>query len=435
MVSYKYRTLEFTYTFMASINFLYRSVKENAPLNVRLLFRHEDRDYVLGGRTKLYVSRNYWNNVHGKKRIKDVELKNLQVEIQNELMRIENYLLDAFHKASKSDVDKQWLSSQLDHYYHPKSVQETPLDLVSYIDYYLEYRKDEISEANRKKVRVVQNKMLRLQEYLGKKILIENINESFKKAFVDFSAKHSYSQNTQHREFVLIKTICFHASYLGLKTHHQLQGLHLKREETDHVFLDFEELTRIREAKLSHEYLENARDWLVISCYTGQRISDFMRFSPEMIRIEDGKTLLEFRQKKTKKDMSIPMAKEVKLILEKRGGFFPRPISDQRYNDYIKEVCREAGINEVVQGKKRVSIAPKGEKPSKYDYRDVFGTFQKWELVSSHIGRRSFATNFYGKVPTTYLINITGHGSEKMFLSYIKKSNKDLALDAFNYFN
>ena len=132
--------------------------------------------------------------------------------------------------------------------------------------------------------------------------------------------------------------------------------------------------------------------------------------------------------------MTIPLIKMAREILKKRNGCFPRPISDQRYNDYIKEVCRIAKINDETEGKKRISIAEDGAKPTKNDFRNVLGKFQKWELVTSHIGRRSFATNHYGKIPTTYLINITGHSTEKMFLNYIKKSNKDLAMDAYDYF-
>ncbi|UZH56044.1 tyrosine-type recombinase/integrase [Salinimicrobium tongyeongense] len=419
---------------MATVNFLYRSTREKAPLNLRLLFRHNDKDFAIGGKTKLEVTRDYWNNHHSKQRLKDIEVKNLQTEVNNKLAALENHILKAFNSTQPGKVNKDWLKTTIEHYYNPPQQKIIPTDLVSYIDYYLEHRKNEITEANRKKVKVTKNKMLRLQKELGKPILINEVNEDFKKAYVDFSNKNAYSQNTQHREFVLIKTICFHARYLGVKTHHQLDGITLQREEANHIYLNLEELEKVKKADLKQDYLDNARDWLLISCYTGQRVSDFMRFKPEMIRTENGKPLLEFRQKKTKKEMSIPVVKEVREILEKRNGKFPRPISDQRYNDYIKEVCKEAKIKDEVKGKRRVSIAPKGVKPTKNDYRDVLDTFEKWELVSSHIGRRSFATNFYGKVPTTYLINITGHGSEKMFLNYIKKSNKDLALDAFNYF-
>lgn len=66
--------------------------------------------------------------------------------------------------------------------------------------------------------------------------------------------------------------------------------------------------------------------------------------------------------------------------------------------------------------------------------RNTFGTYPKFELVTSHIGRRSFATNYYGKIATTFLINITGHSSETMFLNYIGKSNKDMALEMAQMF-
>jgi integrase len=67
-------------------------------------------------------------------------------------------------------------------------------------------------------------------------------------------------------------------------------------------------------------------------------------------------------------------------------------------------------------------------------FRKKTDIFKKWELVSSHIGRRSFATNLYGKIPTTYLIYVTGHSTETMFLTYIGKSNKDIAMELTNYF-
>ena len=55
-------------------------------------------------------------------------------------------------------------------------------------------------------------------------------------------------------------------------------------------------------------------------------------------------------------------------------------------------------------------------------------------LLFSHVGRRSFATNYYGDIPTSYLIYVTGHSSEIMFLNYIGKSNKDMALELTKYF-
>jgi len=127
--------------------------------------------------------------------------------------------------------------------------------------------------------------------------------------------------------------------------------------------------------------------------------------------------------------MTVPLHPKVIKILDKRNGGFPRLISDQKNNDYIKLVCEQAGINNLVKGSKKQETS-KGSKI----YRKTTGTFKKCNLVTSHIGRRSFATNFYGKIPTSYLIYVTGHSSEAMFLNYIGKSNKDLAMEISNYF-
>tara|TARA_R110002051_G_scaffold313801_1_gene390227 strand:- start:1032 stop:2342 length:1311 start_codon:yes stop_codon:yes gene_type:complete len=436
---------------MATINFLYRSTKENEPLNLRLLFRHGDIDYTQGAKTQLYIyshdelidngklsAKHYWTKLHNKKNVKDIDLENKQTEINLNVNTLKNKILKAFNEADVEDIirDKNWLKNSLQEYYNPTNTnKDIPSKLVPFFDYYIDKRKNELNSARIKNIKVTKHKLEKLESSLNRKFGIKDINEEFKDLFTNFCNKHQYAKNTQQRELTLIKTICRYARYLGIDTHHQLDSVRLPRQETKHVHLTFEELDTIEELSLPYDYLDNARDWLLISCYVGQRVSDFMRFNSSMIRVENGKQLLEFKQVKTKKLMTIPISKEVRKVLAKRNGEFPRAISDQKYNDYIKDVCKLAAINEMCEGKKRISIAPEGAKPTKSNYRDVVGEFEKWELVSSHIGRRSFATNYYGKVPTTFLINITGHSSEKMFLNYIKKSNKDLALESYDYFN
>jgi hypothetical protein len=91
----------------------------------------------------------------------------------------------------------------------------------------------------------------------------------------------------------------------------------------------------------------------------------------------------------------------------------------------LKEVCKYAGLTEQVTGRKKLTNnAPTIKK-----------VFQKWELCSSHICRRSFATNFYGKIPTPVLMNVTAHGTEKIFLSYIGKTTYENAYQMLEYFS
>ncbi|MGJ8685762.1 MAG: phage integrase SAM-like domain-containing protein [Nonlabens sp.] len=425
---------------MATVNFLYRSTKSEASLNVRLLYRVQDEsknggytDYTLGAKTQLRVSRDYWNKQHNLKRLSDIELINKISEVKTQLTNIEKNILEKFHETDISEITKLWLQETIRNYYNPNHDVSIPLDLVNYIDYYIDFKKNDFTPKAIRRIRVTKHKLQRMEKHFGTKFQIKNINEQFKKEFQEFSNKEQYSHNTQQRELVLIKTICYHAKHSGLETHYQLDGLKMKRQVIKHIYLNTEELEIIKNLNLSHEHLANARDWLIISCYTGQRVSDFMKFNKSMIRVKEDKYLLEFRQKKTDKPLTIPLLKEVRNVLEKRNGNFPRAISDQKYNDYIKLVCKEAKFNELCEGKKRINIESDNKK--KGIYRDVVGNYPKWQLVSSHIGRRSFCTNYYSKVPTSYLIAISGHSSEKMFLNYLQKSIEDKALDAYDYFN
>ncbi|PTT20380.1 integrase, partial [Chryseobacterium sp. HMWF028] len=74
-------------------------------------------------------------------------------------------------------------------------------------------------------------------------------------------------------------------------------------------------------------------------------------------------------------------------IIKKNGGGLPKPIDVTHYNSFIKNIARAAGINNTINIRKRSG------------YQSYETITEKWETMSSHIGRRSFASNFYGKIP------------------------------------
>lgn len=87
----------------------------------------------------------------------------------------------------------------------------------------------------------------------------------------------------------------------------------------------------------------------------------------------------------------------------------PKIISNQKFNKYIKEVCKTAKIDDeiLVNETKGILRTSKTEKKS--------------DLVSAHTARRSFATNaFLAGVPPIQIMKITGHKTEKAFMTYIK---------------
>ena len=80
---------------MASVNFLYRSLKDHSCLNLRLLYSFNDKDYVIATKTNIEVSKDYWKNKH-KVKVKDISIINKQIEINSELNKITNHILKAF---------------------------------------------------------------------------------------------------------------------------------------------------------------------------------------------------------------------------------------------------------------------------------------------------------------------------------------------------
>ncbi|WP_417237381.1 tyrosine-type recombinase/integrase [Bizionia paragorgiae] len=422
---------------MASVSFSYRSKKSKAFLEVRLSYRTEANGTPISfySRSKIEVDKKYWTLEH-KRNTFDPVLKLRQKAINKDIDDLRDFVLNEFYKAKVEDITKEWFLKTLEAYYRTteEETEETPIPtyLVEYIPFYLDYRKHEMSQTSITKYNVIKHKLERMEASLNKRFQIKDVNENFKLLFVEYYKSQNYSQNTIHRELGFIKTICKHAKTKKIETDPEMDTLKVKKDkDVPKIWLTFEELEKIENLKDLTPHLENAKDWLLISAYTGQRVSDFMRFTPDMIRTKSGKKLLEFKQKKTGSDMSIPLHDKVLAILSKRNGEFPHPISDQRYNEFIKKVCKKAELNQMLEGKLQKNIS-KDEK--KKIFRIVSGTYPKWKLVSSHIGRRTFASNFYGKMPTSYLMNITGHTTEVMLREYLGKSKDDLAMETFKYF-
>jgi len=419
---------------MATVNFLYRSTKDKANLHLRLLYRFNDKDFVFGANTKFEVPKDYWSKDH-KKNSRDITVSNKQTEVNTELNKIENHIINAFNSVNPDEINKEWLQTQIDYYYNPpQQAEKLPTELNKYLLHYIDVKRTEVTESTIKKCNVIKQLLIRYQNHYKKTLLIIDIDTNFKTHFEKYCLSNGYAPNTIARTIRFIKTICKHAKSNGLETSYQLDNIKVKYHKIDSIYLTEIELKKIESTINLVEHLDNAKDWLLISCFTGQRVSDFMRFEKSMIRYEKNKEgilkpLIEFTQKKTGKEMTVPLSQKVMDILNKRNGEFPRAISDQKYNDYIKDVCREAKITQKVNGSIITETVPKSG-----IYRKQSGVFEKCELVTSHIGRRSFASNNYGTIPTSFLIYVTGHSTEAMFLNYIGKNNKDIAMELTKYF-
>lgn len=430
---------------MATVNFLYRSSKPEANLTLRLLFRFEGTDYVFAENTKIKVSKEYYvnkkneatkkiilspfNKVFSERASSDIDVRNqnakdleIQSKLKAELKAIEIFVLNEFDKSNPKNVNKEWLANTIKEFYNPKKEGEgVPIELFKYFDYYINSNKH-LKPGTIKKLKVISKYVERFEKPLKEAVLIKDIDLKFKLNFENYMISEGYDANTISVAFKNIRMICNDARKNGLETSYQLQNVKTKYVAPDDIYLTEAEIIKIKEFKLT-EKLEDVRDWLLIACYSAQRISDFMRFNIDMITKDEGTYILEFTQEKTGKNMAIPLSPEFIEVLNKRNFNFPKAMAHQTFNKLVKDVCYSAGITELVEGSKKI------------DNRQLKGLYPKNELVSGHIGRRTFATLFWGFYSISELTYITGHATEKNFMDYMKKGNREIALSiAKKYF-
>lgn len=223
------------------------------------------------------------------------------------------------------------------------------------------------------------------------------------------------AHNSIAKDISILKVFMGEAVDFGLTTNFQFRNrkFSFNEVEVESVYLTEPEILKLYEADFSgNKKLEGVRDLFVFGCFVGLRFSDFSDINPANIFSDENVKYLKVKTKKTGEDVIVPCHPIVLTIFRKyttTTNHLPKAISNQKFNEYLKEVCRVAGFTE----KGRLISQPEKE---------------LCELVSSHTARRSFATNFYLQgFPTLDLMRITGHKTEKAFLKYIKVSKLDTA--------
>lgn len=418
----------------ANVSLQYRSKNETALLEVRMTFKDGEVWKSYYTRSKIEVAKSFWQAYRDNTNFRDVERVNLREEIETLSKELQEFISNRLI-TNRQPITSKWLKIAVDDYYTPPTIEVcSPTELIPFFDYFLQEKTASdnskrasnvktISNGTVKAYRVVRNKLERFQDDTETTYQMTDINISFLKEFQSWSLESGYSNSVVNKNVSQIKTLCRFAEDNDITIDSKIYNfsgsgktLDEDIEATDIVTLSFSELNTLQSLKLEGR-LDNVRDWLIISCYTGQRVSDFMRFKPSMIKQKSFGRVLTIKQQKTGKTVTIPLVRQVEDILQKREDKFPSKMTSQKYNDGVKEVCKLAGFREIIKGKITDNTTN--------GIRRVIGEYEKWELVSSHIGRRSFATNYYGILHTAKLKDITGHGTEAMLLKYIGEKSKE----------
>lgn len=322
---------------------------------------------------------------------------------------------------------KQELNRLLDK--EPKKTVEQaakPLTFFGFIEQFIQECKDgkrltkdnkQYSDSTIKDYRKTLNHLIAFQKVYKRRLDYEAYTMVFYDKFKKYLTGQGYTVNTIGALFKNLKILLKQSYRDGLHDNRIFEHEDFKKlqEEVDNIYLNQADLKRIADLDLSQESrLDKVRDAFLIGCYTGLRFSDFSQLKPENISA-DRKKLTVVTQK-TGLKVTIPLHPTVLAILIKYELTPPRVPSNQKFNDYLKELGQLAELTELIQ-----TTRTKGG-------LRVTRTIKKWELVTSHTARRSFATNAYKSgMNLVDIMKLTGHKTETSFMKYIKVTAEEVA--------
>ena len=415
---------------MASVQFRLRSkANKNVSIKVRVsLGRVNDLELNTG----FSINPKDWS--------KDTNLpKQNKTEnkiIFNNLKKLESFIFENLNTDLGKGIlfDSFWLEAKINDCFNRTEKTDNSL-IVNYIQ-------DIIETADTRKVKVkggyrygislsrknsfisTKNILSEYQTKSKKQIHFIDVNQTLIDKFEHWLLKtKKYAVNTSSKHLANIKTVCIEAENKGIQVNSYAKQINIASESDDDRYiqtLSFDELEAIQKADIKSEAMQNARKWLLIGCEIGQRGADLLNITKDNIRYKGGNMYLDIIQHKTKKAVTIGIiAPHVIDIIE---NSFPHKITTQKLNKHIKKVSQTAGINAMTEGKIYDSKTKRKE----------LGFYEKYKLITTHSFRRSFASNYYKKIPTAVLIGITGHSKESLFLTYInKREDKDANADLF----
>lgn len=411
---------------MPTVNFKILSKKNPANIYCRFLHtRSIDIKIPIG----VYVNPKSWDAKNQK--IKHVIADKNKEAINRKLAQLKIEITDNFNMdyINGEVIDRHWLEKVIAQFFKRPSGELNYINklhtayLVPFSEWWMENKSSTwvISSGN------YMNKLYKsyylnvislIKDFQGKSII--KLNKDANRQISDFIkwlSDEGYSEKTIRRHVGRVKFFYARAKEEGFSVDNSFEKRLFipKSEEVLEPYLSPEEIDVIFNLKIDNKSLDDARDNLIIACWTGLRVSDYLN-KLNINNFIDG--FIDIKTTKTKKRVSIPVHPMVEKILIKHKGSLPKKMGNISFNIKIKEVCRLAGLNQKMKGKLYDSKIK----------RKVFGSYEKYKLISSHIGRRSFATNHFGKISNSVIMGVCGWSKEEMLFTYVQKSNREDAI-------
>ena len=414
---------------MPRVNYILKYKSNPASIYVRFT---NGRKLDITTKSELFINPTFWDDK--RQEVRNTTKATNRNFINNKLKALEAHLFETYmvDYTSGEYIDNQWLKKTIKTFYG-QPIDDTKQNIywVDFADNWIIKQKEE--RANLKTGELVNSKTIlnyesaisfvKKYEKKHNKLKFIDIDLTFHARFIKFMGDLDYGGNTIGKIVSRFKTICREAKESGIKVNPVFESrkFYIPKEETFDVYLDEKKIDILYNLKIENDSLDNVRDNLIIGCWTGQRVSDFLvGLSTDKIH----ENIIDITAQKTGERVAIPIHPMVANIIKKRNGKLPKKINESDFNKKIKQICKDAGFKEMCKGKV-MNADTKRKKLGDYPFH---------ELITSHTCRRSFATNLDGKISSTVIMKIGGWKNEITMRNYIKKASKDSAIELQEYY-
>ena len=336
--------------------------------------------------------------------------------LKGELNAINKYLeaLENKLKAIESEVRANEPLSSFDEVREAILKHFNKKSLFDIYDDFMKKRTGRITDSSMQKYKRLKGLLQDYEKEVKEKLTIQTIAKKsfFQDFFTYMIEKKSFINSTAYKEIQFLKAFLnwsYDYEYHTYKDFEKIKRKDLIKEieETEVIYLTEQELMKLYDLNLDDEKLKKVRDVFVFQCFTGVRYSDIENLSREDIR----DATWHLRTQKTHQIIQIPLTGRALSILE-RYREYPQPlpvISNQKMNEYLKDLCEIAGMNEPVK-----TVKFKGSKREETIYK-------KFEKIGTHTARRTFVSLSIQKgMKPELIMKITGHTTFKMMQKYMK---------------
>ena len=408
-------------------------ITENVPIRMRVNFASKRIEFTTGYR----IDASKWDT--DKQRVKNGcsnKLKQSASEINASLLEYYTEIQSIFKRFEVEDVmpTPEQIKEAFNALHKPVSEEPKPkkealpCDFFQVFDDFVEDcgRQSNWTDSTFEKFAAVKNHLTNFREGLT----FEFFDERGLNDYISYLRDVKEMRNTTiGKQLSFLKWFLRWAFKKGVHQNNAYDSYKPKLKSTQKkiIFLTWDELNRLREFKIpsNKQALERVRDVFLFQCFTGLRYSDVFNLRRSDIKGDH----IEVTTVKTSDSLIIELNNHSKAILDKyKDVAFEDDkvlpvITNQKMNDYLKELAELVGIDEPVRqtyyrGNERIDeVTP------------------KYALLGTHAGRRTFICNALALgIPPQVVMKWTGHSDYKAMKPYIDIAD-DIKANAMSKFN